>query len=132
MQTLYIIRGIPGSGKSTYAQKALAGISCYEADQYFIRPDGKYDFNARLLKEAHQWCKNEVEMEMDLGKDVVVANTFTRKWEMQAYIDLASKHNYNLKIIRCVGAYKNVHGVPDDKVQEMFDRFEDYCGEVCV
>ena len=40
---LYIVRGIPGSGKSTFA-KTLGGIHI-EADQYFVDGDGNYNFD---------------------------------------------------------------------------------------
>jgi hypothetical protein len=45
---------------------------------------------------------------------------------MQAYFDLAKKYDYNVVslIVENRHGGKNVHGVPDDKVQEMRDRFE--------
>ena len=45
-KTLYILRGIPGSGKTTHA-KRLAGTNgvIISADDYFMR-DGEYCFDA--------------------------------------------------------------------------------------
>lgn len=45
MKTLYLIRGVSGAGKSTFAKQLAKsiGIDFYEADQYFYR-NGKYEF----------------------------------------------------------------------------------------
>jgi uridine kinase len=45
--TLYLIRGVPGSGKSTFAQSLLDKFvvqRMYEADQYFVQ-NGEYQFD---------------------------------------------------------------------------------------
>ena len=83
MKILYIVRGIPGSGKSTFANSL--GCPVFEADMYFMK-DGEYKFEADKLKLAHNWCKLRVEhsMEDDLPK-IAVSNTFTQEWEMEAY-----------------------------------------------
>ena len=132
---LILVRGVPGSGKSTYGRNntIVSGFHL-EADNYFIRPDGVYDFNPKLLKNAHDWCYNEVveALRSDPEHTVSVANTFTRVWEMQRYIDYAKANNIPFKVVRCTGRYQNVHGVPDKKVQEMLERFEDHEGEELI
>ena len=132
MPKLYIIRGVPGSGKSTYVRKNLLEHQWYEADMYFIRPDGRYEFNPRFIKDAHNWCRSKAHSAMAEGEDVVVSNTFTRKWEMKEYLRMAEDLGYTVEVIRCTGSYKNIHGVPDDKVQEMRNRFEDVEGQKIV
>lgn len=130
---LIIIRGVPGSGKTTFANNLLFSVNAgwFEADQYFIRNDGIYDFNPRLLKNAHEWCFKCVKEYIETA-NCIVSNTFTRKWEMLKYIELAREVGAELVVYRCVGRYKNIHGVPDNKVQEMLDRFEDFEGEIYV
>jgi len=54
---LYIVRGIPGSGKSTIA-KTLGGIQI-ESDQYFIDSNGEYKFDASKLHNAHNYCQED-------------------------------------------------------------------------
>ena len=135
---LILVRGVPGSGKTTYAEKCINGNYYHnywcEADHYFVRADGVYDFNPKLLKNAHERCYNDAVWALkNYPEDnVVVANTFTRIWEMQKYIDLAKANNIPFKVVRCTGTFQNVHGVPDAKVKEMLARFEDYEGEEFV
>lgn len=121
---LIIIRGIPGSGKTTLAKEYVAkGYLHYEADQYFERT-GQYKFDSKELPNAHKWCMNQVLKAIESKRPVVVSNTFTRLWEMQPYIDMAKSAGIAVEVILATGKYKNVHGVPDDVVTKMADRFE--------
>ena len=91
MKKLFIIRGLPGAGKSTLA-KSIGVVEHYEADMYFVAPDGSYQFDVTRIKDAHQWCKDLVMMAMKRDEPkVVVSNTFTQEWEMEAYYELAAK-----------------------------------------
>ena len=131
---LYIVRGLPGSGKSTFA-KALVGsdfLVC-EADKFFYDEEGNYNFDASKLKEAHEQCRATVEMYMhdstmndQFYREIAVSNTFTREWEMQAYVDLAKKYGYTVFSIIVENRHgnENVHGVPQETIKNMRDRFE--------
>lgn len=122
MKTLYIVRGLPGSGKSTYA-KSL-GIAHYEADMYFMR-DGEYKFNPSSLKRAHAWCFNQVEDCMEEGKDVVVSNTFTTVNEIVDYVVLAGEHGYHVEVVEVKTSYGSVHNVPEATLAKMKARWQD-------
>lgn len=134
MRLLILLRGVPGAGKSTFANHMWSSGVIFEADKFFNGPDGEYKFDGSKLKDAHEWCRNSVEEAMQQNHmtagqhypEIIVSNTFTREWEMQAYLDLAKKYDYNVVslIVENRHGGKNVHGVPDDKVQEMRDRFE--------
>lgn len=126
MSDLILIRGLPGSGKSTLAKAlTLTGFEHVEADMYFETPKG-YMFDREKLKAAHEWCLLTASMHMALRRRVVVANTFSRKWEMQPYIDLGFRLNYAVRIITTKGSFTNVHGVPEEVIQAMQDRWENF------
>ena len=124
MKELFLLRGLPGSGKSTLA-KSLGG-SHMEADKYF-EYEGKYEFDPSKLKEAHAWCQNAVRVGMETqGQKIVVSNTFTQEWEMQPYYDLAEKYGYRVYSLICENRHSGVnqHGVPEEKLVQMKNRFE--------
>jgi predicted kinase len=133
MKKLYIVRGLPGSGKSTFAE-ALVGhdfLVC-EADKYFII-DGEYKFDGTKIKQAHEWCKNRVETYMkdslvndQFYREIAVSNTFTQEWEMESYYKLAEQYGYMVFSIIVENRHGGVnqHGVPMDKLEQMKNRFE--------
>lgn len=128
---LVLIRGIPGSGKTTYVKNNLKNHKHFEADQFFEK-DGEYKFDASKIKEAHNKCFRDTKESLNNNDKVAVSNTFTRKWEMDKYLDLAKKLNKKVKILRTTKQFKNIHKIPEDKIKEMKDRFEDVSGEVKV
>jgi predicted kinase len=123
---LYCVRGVAGSGKSTFA-KTLGGRH-YEADMFFIDPiSGEYKFDGSKIKLAHEWCQNRVEGDMVLNVDkIVVSNTFTQEWELEKYFELAKKYGYKVFTIIVENRHggTNVHNVPEDKIEQMKNRFE--------
>jgi predicted kinase len=125
MKNLYLIRGVPGSGKSTFTQTLTPYH--WEADMYFINEDGEYKFNIDEIKNAHQWCRDMIEGAMKRNLDkIAVSNTFTQEWEMEPYFKLAEEYGYKVfsLIVENRHGGENQHGVPSDKVQVMRDRFQ--------
>jgi hypothetical protein len=59
-------------------------------------------------------------------REIAVSNTFTQEWEMQAYFDLAEKYGYMVFTVIVENRHGGVnqHGVPDDKLEQMKNRFE--------
>ena len=129
---LILIRGISGSGKTTYAKRLMQEdptLSHYEADMFFYK-DGKYNFDPSKLKDAHAWCKNKTEEDLRNGKSVIVSNTFTQRWEIEPYIELGKKYGADVLIKKTTGNYQNVHGVPPEALERMKSRWEDIDGEM--
>jgi len=129
MKQLILLRGLPGSGKSTFA-KTLGGIHI-EADQYFMR-NGVYEFDASQLKNAHNYCQSQTRAWMSHNGEqistdkIIVSNTFTQEWEMDAYFELAYEFGYQVFSLIVENRHGNisVHDVPQRKLNEMRNRFE--------
>ena len=125
MKTLILLRGLPGSGKTTFA-KTLEGLHI-EADMYFINESGEYNFEPTKIKDAHKWCNELVEEWMREEQDkIIVSNTFTQEWEMESYYEMAKKYGYRVYSIIVENRHGGVneHGVPDDKLEQMKNRFQ--------
>ena len=123
MKTLYIVRGLPGSGKSSLAKKITETL--YSADDFFTNKKGEYNFNAKLLGKAHEWCWGKVRDAMFLGVNAVaVANTFTQAWEAEKYYQIAEEYGYSVFVIECQNDFGNVHDVPQESIDAMKERWE--------
>jgi len=127
-KVLYIVRGIPGSGKSTFAKTLVNKDYCHkEADMFFVDGDGSYNFEPSKIKDAHKWCQEEMDFLMRLEHSpVVVSNTFTQEWEMGPYFELAKTYGYKVFSIVVENRHEgtNEHGVPDEVLTKMRERFE--------
>ena len=124
MKELFLLRGLPGSGKSTLA-KSLGGKH-FEADMYFVR-DGEYQFDVTKLKDAHEWCRSSVGgLMINEEPKLVLSNTFTQEWEMESYYKLAEQYGYRVYslIVENRHGGVNEHGVPEEKLEQMKNRFE--------
>jgi tRNA uridine 5-carbamoylmethylation protein Kti12 len=132
---LYIIRGLPGSGKSTFAEKILdKGLadSHYEADMYFLDKDGNYRYDPSKISSAHSWCRANVLKDLKKGLRVIVSNTFTRRNEMLPYIQYCIDNDISFEVIRMKTQFQNIHDVPEEVLKKMKNRFQDYSGETII
>ena len=129
---LILLRGLPGSGKSTLAKIILQLRSTDEpeilsADDFFENKEGDYNFDPTKLKEAHNYCQFRCSERMRQQKaKIVVANTFTQEWEMDEYFKMAERYNYRVHTVIVENRHgnENIHGVPEDKLQQMKNRFQ--------
>lgn len=128
---LVLVRGIPGSGKSTYVKNNLKGYTQFESDDFFTK-DGKYKIDLTKLGQAHKACQNNVRKALKAGKKVAVSNTLTRQKEVNEYLKIAKELDKTVKIIRMTTQFKNQHNVPEETVQKMKNRMVDIDGEVKV
>lgn len=133
-----IMRGISGSGKSTYVAKHCSGAKVFSADNFFTEVVGEgkaYVFDAKRLGEAHRWCMHKfiraVTHQDPIGRaeSVVVDNTNLQLWEFMGYVQVAQAMGYEVQIVQMetpvhVAAKRNVHGVPPNKVEDMSRRFQ--------
>ena len=131
MKKVIIMRGIPGSGKSTMAQQ-LAGDTgkIHSTDDYFMK-DGKYEFDTNKLRRNHQLNFQAFKRDLALGiSPVIVDNTNSQKWEYENYTKAAEDAGYEVEVVQVPhidpkhAAQRNTHGVPEESIRRMIARWE--------
>ena len=125
MNNLILLRGVSGAGKSTIAPMFKNAV-LVSTDDFFLDEYGDYIFDANSLIINHQKCQLAVDMMMQDNEElIVVHNTFTKEWEMNAYFDLARKYEYAVHTIIVENRHgsKNVHDVPQDAIKAQVERF---------
>ena len=121
--TLYAIRGLPGSGKTSFA-KSLS-LNFFEADQYFEKFNNN-KFDHKLLKKAHRYCYDLVKKELLNGSSVIVSNTMTTDDEVLEYQNLANEIGIKFVSIILENRHNGVstHNVPKGSIENMNKRFD--------
>ena len=134
MGTVYVLRGLPGSGKSTYT-KVLGATRKFSADDFFLK-DGVYQFDPNYLPQAHAYCLRSYtnwvrDPEVrDFGEVIAIDNTNISVAEVAPYAALALAYGWELKIINfsCPleqAHARNTHGVPLSVMEQMAKKLEE-------
>lgn len=126
MSKVTILRGISGSGKTTYASKHYPNTLVVSADHFFGTPP-RYKFDPEKLPEAHNTCLRLFIEAVRNGRAVVVDNTNTTVEEIAPYYALAEAYGHEVEIVTIefdplVAAQRNVHNVPLEAIERQHYR----------
>jgi AAA domain-containing protein len=141
MSIIRIMRGLPGSGKSTRAKQALekakaegkSAIIC-SADDFFMK-GGKYEFDPKKIFAAHRECFDTFIEGLYARYDlVIVDNTNIKLDEFEIYMKVGAIANLEVQIdgkrpkddAEILMWHKRcVHDVPLDKVRSRAQQWQD-------
>lgn len=143
MKKVFIMRGLPGSGKSSRAwclraerMPTAQTSKVVSADDFFVALGrGAYAFDPTRVGDAHAWCKGIfIDCLLSGVECVVLDNTNTQLWEFADYLHLAALLGYEVEVVDLFDgglsdealAARNTHGVPLKSIQAMRARWEPY------
>ena len=133
MNKVLILRGLPGSGKSYFANKLAEtnkSVMICSADDYFM-VEGKYVYDSSKIGDAHNACLIKFMQAIQNGCPyIVVDNTNCSAWEIAPYYRFAEISGYEVEFIHfkrpahlCL--QRQTHNVPDFVVGMMAERLND-------
>ncbi len=131
MNFAYIMRGVPGSGKSAVARE-LKGEKgeIFSTDNYFYK-DGVYCFDPALLVKNHAENFEAFSFAIHDRVPVVICNNTNVKHEhYEPYARVAREAGYLVVIVTLphpdplVAAMGNEHNVPEYSIRKMIANWE--------
>ena len=125
----FIIRGLPGSGKSTTAHSMgfRYGVDLFETDEYFTAPNGCYRFRLEEMPDAIKDCADRFMAAVDEGwPRVCVTGVFTFPAHFNFYQTYAYRKGYRLHVITVnhTPTTQSIHDVPTDVYERMKKTFQ--------
>ena len=123
-RSLVILRGLPGSGKTTFAELFKAPIC--SADDYLM-VDGKYVWSQPGVVRAHALCQEKCQRLMIDGEPlIVISNMNVKPRDMRPYTKLAEEFNYKVFSVVVENRHGGVndHGVTEEMLADIEERFQ--------
>ena len=133
MSHMYILRGGPGAGKSTFIETlrdlGVSPLTVCSADDFFITKDGVYSFDPAWLGRAHGACFKKAVLSVVERQRIVVDNTNSNPNEMLPYLALCQAFGYSCEVIKVlcdreIAWGRQTHNVPRLKFDEIFNAVE--------
>ena len=132
MKTVIILRGVSGSGRSTFANNLIDLLDkkytyCIcEADNFFIK-NGEYKFYPEGLAAAHNYCREKFRNALVNNINlVIVSNTNCAEKEFFYYLDLAKEYSYYTVVMVVENRHGgiNLHSVPEESLNRQQERIK--------
>lgn len=124
-----ILRGIPGSGKTSWAVKQYPKAVICSADHLFTDANGKYNFDPKYLSWAHEQCFERFRIAVKWRRDVVIDNVNAKLEHYSMYFAKAVVAGYDIDFVEFIlepekAWLRGRHHVPLEKINAICDSFE--------
>jgi len=129
MKSLILLRGLPGSGKSSFAKliSEEGNYPVHSVDDYFTDSSGNYHFNFRENHLAYKACETNTRKSLEAGfKKVIVENTFTMEWELEPFLKLGKELEYTIFVMTMENRHggKNIHDISEEQLHKMAQKYK--------
>lgn len=134
-KTVIVMRGLPGSGKSYYAnghsltpaEAADRGnVTVLSADHFFYNSEGEYVFEPSNLGAAHAFCFREFikALQANTADTIIIDNTNSSEIEIAPYMLGAAAFRRDARVVTVscpveLCAQRNTHKVPLETIEKM-------------
>lgn len=146
MKKVLILRGLPGSGKSTYAKSRMEAFlvsseytehrnegypRIWSADDFHFNIEGVWEFNPANIGATHQACFRGFLASLQKNAPlIIVDNTNTQRFEISPYYLAAEAFGYEVQIVAFnvsveESLARNIHNVPEKTIIAMRGHWED-------
>lgn len=133
---LIIIRGLPGSGKTTYAKNMVleeqaAGQSAVylEEEMFFAKTHQKFH-DAAQLTISGEWLNGQIAENLKYLDVVIVSNVCPSKSRLEEFKALADRENAEFEVYRLKTHW--VDKLPKFALDSLDKRTEDWPGEIVI
>lgn len=128
-KSLILLRGLPGSGKTTLANVLSEGnkYPVFSVDDFFTSETGEYRFEFEKNHLAYKQCEECTRAAMQQGKEkIFLDNVFSLEWEMEPYFKMASEYHYRVFVMTLENRHgsSNIHGLSDEQLQKMATKYK--------
>lgn len=132
MKNLFLLRGVPGAGKSTLARLMTETLAPFafaaSSDDFMVDENGDYKYDRSRCEEVHGKCETAIGKAMECETPFIfVHNTMTRTWEMQNYFQMAEQYGYRVFSLIVENRHGNpsvYEGVTEETYEKFKERFE--------
>lgn len=130
MKKLYIFRGLPGSGKSTYAHRLAPLV--IEPDMFRYNSSNEYVFrsedNKSVLRKTHALFEYAIkQLKMPC---LAIAATHVQLEHFRPYVVFGKVYGYRVYVIECQDNYQTIHNVPAATIKKMAKEFQPFSTEL--
>jgi predicted kinase len=128
-----IVRGISGSGKTTYVAEELPDAFVISSDALYVDRKGDYKFQRRRVGEVHEKCLTEFRAALGRREQLIAIDKCNLSWAaIKPYVQLATEHGYKVSVVTIAcdvdtAFRRNVHGTPRNKIQQMHRALRGRC-----